>query len=182
MKPQDIDIIVFPEAQKNILIDHCLRKLNEDYREDETKEKKAYGLVGGKIIEKSLHINYVKPLRQNWRSHKDYKVYMDKIFNDHAEPSETPLSLRGWMANPSEIKSMINDCIEKGLDLVGTYHMHRVAWEHDLTRELPTTLDSILAKDSELFTFIVSTVNPSKIVIRAFFESIPDKEIKILFE
>ena len=175
-----INDIVLPDEQRNKLVQHCLRKLNEDFLGWETKEKKAFGLIGGKIVGNALCINYIQPLYENWRTYKDYKEYMDKILAQYAELSETPLANRGWIANPYEIEKMLKECTAQKIELIGTYHMHRVPWKHDLTRELPTKLDSVLAKDSELFTVIISAVNPAKMIIRAFYESIPEQEINIL--
>jgi hypothetical protein len=46
-------------------------------------------------------------------------------------------------------------------------------------REKPTELDTVLAKDTELFMLIVSVIDPKKPVVRAFFEGCPDKEVPI---
>ncbi len=179
MLNENLRKIILSSAARNTVIYHCARKLKEEYFENETPEKKAYGLLGGKIVGSTVQIEHAQPLYKNLRSSAEYRAYMDDILEKYAESSETPLARRGWVANPYEVKSMSDQLITQGLQLVGTYHMHRVAWENDLTRELPTTLDKALAEQSDLFGFIVSAVNPKKMIIRAFYESCPDREIEI---
>jgi len=182
MRVDNIKKIILFNNEKKLLIQHCLRKLNEFYEPSETREKKAYGLLGGKVENNFLYINYIKPLRVNFRSQYGYKQYMDDILNKYAEASETPLSKRGWVASPDELESTFTECDKKNIELVGNYHMHRVAWKHDLTRELPTKLDYVLAKDSGFITFIISAVDLKNLIIRAFFEGDSDKEIDIQIE
>ena len=57
--------------------------------------------------------------------------------------------------------------------------MHRVGWAHDVKRDTPTILDAVLARNSEMIMFIISTVDPEKPVMRAFYEGISDKEIPL---
>ena len=63
---------------------------------------------------------------------------------------------------------------EKGQELVGTYHMHRVGWEHDSKRDTPTKLDAVLAEGSGLIMFIISMVDPSSPIIKAFYEGVTE--------
>ena len=66
--------------------------------------------------------------------------------------------------------------------LLGAYHMHRVAWQDDPLRDMPTALDTILAADSGMLIFIISMVKVNQPTIRAFYEGKPDLEIPIIIE
>jgi hypothetical protein len=176
---QPVEKMVLPQAQYNRLISHCLRKLEEDYLEDEAPERKAYGLLGGRLDNTRLKIESVALLKRNVRAVQPHKAYMDELLGRFAMPSETPLHRRGWVADPLESRNILLDFSRDGLELVGTYHMHRVGWENDPIRDTPTELDTILAEGSEVFQVIVSTVDPEKPIVRAFYEGIPDQEIPI---
>lgn|SRR3990167_659534 len=178
---EKINAIVLPEVARKTLLDHCFRKLSGEYFEGEESEKKAYGLIGGRIIEGFLYMCHIAPLTHNSRSVGLEKKRMDGLLNQHAEASETPLARRGWVAEPLETLQINQSLLEKELELVAAYHMHRVPWDNDPCRELPTHLDTVLAADSGLFTVIISTVNPEKPIIRAFYEGFPDKEIPMMF-
>lgn len=176
---QTIHKITLPKAQREALLAHCIRKLNQQYLDHEIKERKAYGLIGGKIINDSLYIEKIAPLYKNTRTEGEDKKYMDGALNSYAQASETPLAQRGWVAHPEETLDILTDFASDSLEIVGAYHMHRVSWENDVTRERPSVLDTELAKDSGLFAFIISVVNPKVPVIRAFYEGFPDQELTI---
>lgn len=105
---------------------------------------------------------------------------MDKIMAEHAIPSKTPFDKRGWVADPEELANSIKVCQANQDTMLGTYHMHRVAWGHDALRDTPTKLDTVLAKDSRLLMFIISMVNPGQPMIRAFYEGDLGKEVPIV--
>lgn len=161
------------------MLQHCLRKLRQEYLPEEIPEPKAYGLIGGKQAGQSLSAELVAPLSKNSRTEGGMKDYMDPILNQHAIPSATPFASRGWATDPGETLNFIKICQQHNLQLIGTYHMHRVPWEGDEKREKPTELDTVLAKDTELFMFIVTVVDPAKPVVRAFYEGYPDQELPI---
>ena len=98
----------------------------------------------------------------------------------HAVPSETPLSKRGWVAAPEELLKVIRGIQQENLLLLGSYHMHRVAWPDDPLRDTPTTLDTVLGAESNMLVFIISMVNSEEPLIRAFYEGKPDREIPIV--
>jgi len=101
--------------------------------------------------------------------------------DEHAIPSETPLDKRGWVADPEETRLVLENCREHGSLLLGSYHMHRVAWAHDQVRDTPTILDTVLGKGSRLIMFIISMVDPDQPTIRAFMEGDIRREIPINF-
>ena len=169
-----------PKDQREVFISHCLRKLNQKYLEHESKERKAYGLIGGRVEDNVLCIGAIAPLYKNSREHSDEKRYMDEVLGKHAQASETPLPQRGWVADADETINILGEFGAKGLELIAAYHMHRVPWENDPTRETPTELDTVLAEGSGLFTFIIATINPDMPVIRAFYEGYIDQELPIV--
>lgn len=163
----------------DVLVAHCLRKLAGEYLAGEAPERKAYGLIGGSLDRGVIKVGKIAPLMTNVRSVEPYKSYMDQLLGRFAIPSETPLDKRAWVADPRESRNILLDFLRQGLELVATYHMHRVGWESDPLRDTPTELDTVLAEGSEAFLVVVSTVEPTKPIVRAFYEGIPDKEVPI---
>ena len=174
-----VERIVMPAGQYDTLLNHCLRKLRAEYREDEAPERKAYGLIGGRLAQGTLTMDRIAPLKKNARALEPYKSHMDEVLGRFAIPSETPLEKRAWVADPGESRRILMDLARQGMELVATYHMHRVGWESDPVRDTPTELDTVLAEGSALFLVVVSTVIPRWPIVRAFYEGIPDQEVPI---
>ena len=170
--------IVLPEINRETILEHCRRAL-EAHRNGRAEEGKSFGLVCGTVFKHVITVADSFPLQKNVRSQAPYKEYMDKIMEEHAIASVTPLDQRGWVADPAELFTRIKECRGKGQMLIGTYHMHKVGWDHDSLRDTPTKLDAVLARESELLMFIISMVDPARPVIRAFYEGIMDREIPI---
>lgn len=171
--------IILPAAQYQLIVDHCRRKLAELYLTGETRERKAYGLVAGFQAENGVAVAQCLPLLRNGRFQSPYKGYMDRLMHEYAHSSVTPLTQRGWIADPEELFETIRQCRNAGMEILGSYHMHRVAWPHDPRRDTPTRLDTIMAAGSGIFMFIVSMVEPERPIIRAFFEGEPDLEAPV---
>ena len=55
------------------------------------------GIIAGSQNENLLEVTRVLPGKKNVRSEEPYKTYMDRIMAQHAVPSKTPLSKRGWV-------------------------------------------------------------------------------------
>ncbi|MFA5719078.1 MAG: hypothetical protein WC952_15320 [Desulfobulbaceae bacterium] len=172
--------IILPENCRQGILEHCHQAL-EEHRMGRAGSGKAFGLVCGTVAGDILNAAACFRLKENVRSRSPYKEQVDRIMAEHAVPSETPLPNRGWVADPAELFARIRECRSSGQVLLGTYHMHRVAWEHDRDRDTPTELDEVLARDSGLLMFIVSMVRPEQPVIRAFYEGMKEKEIPIIF-
>lgn len=172
--------IVFPVQLIDVVISHCKKNLVSEDSHPGNTEKKAFGLVAGRIEESTIQVCRCFPLTQNARSREPYKNHMDQLMANHAIRSETPLHLRGWVAEPEELMEKIHICQDEGLLLLGTYHMHRVAWSHDPVRDTPTQIDTVLAEKSRLIMFIISMVNPEQPIIRAFYEGILSCEYPIV--
>lgn len=168
--------INLPEQQRHTIIDHC-RSALDAFTQGKLDEGKAFGLIFGKVADKGITVGRCFALAQNVRSQTPYKEYMDKVMTDYAIPSVTPLEKRGWVADPAELFARIKECRKENLQLIGTYHMHRVGWQHDAKRDTPTKLDAVLAKDSGLIMFIISMVDPVSPIIRAFYEGETEREI-----
>ena len=148
--------------------------------EGETHERKAFGLVGGRKSGSDFLAEKCFPLIKNVRNLEPYANFMDQAMQDHAIPSETPFAKRGWIAEPEELLGKIRQFQQEDQCLLGAYHMHRVAWPDDPLRDRPTTLDTVLAAESGIFIYIVSMVDPTRPLIRAFYEADPAKEIPVL--
>lgn len=176
----ECDHILLADEERRRIIDHCRRKLNEAYLETEAGEQKAYGLVAGRCEGGVATVIRCAPLLKNARANDRFKPLMDQAMQEFAVPSITPLDRRGWVADPDELSALVREFTASGLRLIGTYHMHRVAWEHDPIRDTPTELDTILGAKSRLIMFIVSMVDPARPIIRAFYEGRPDTEIPVI--
>jgi len=174
--------IICPESKWQEVLEHCRRKLAGDYLEGESRMPRAYGLVAGIQTGSALEVERVLPIKKNVRDQEPYKGFMDKVMKEHAVPSKTPFSKRGWMTDPEELKRCYEACDQEGLMVFGTYHMHVVPWKHDPLRDKPTKLDGVLARNSQLFTFIVSMVDMTRPRIRAFYEALEEREVPILIQ
>ncbi len=174
------NIIYLPEGCRSILLEHCRRKLDEKYLPDEPREKKAFGIIAGKKTAKGIIVRRCFPLQRNVRLQKPYKDYIDKVMEKYAIPSETPLSKRGWVADPGELQDVLVECQRDNITVVGSYHMHRLAWQHDRDRDTPTKLDDVLGEQSRMIMFIISMVIPDRPVIRAFYEGKLHSEFSIV--
>jgi len=171
--------IEFPGTCWQEIISHCRRKLDGRYIGDEPAEKKAFGLVAGRKEDSRLIAKRCFALKKNARYQLPFSDYMDRILAQHAIPSETSLDKRGWVADPRELTDITGECRETGLIVLGAYHMHRVAWPDDPTRDTPTELDRILAAGSRMVMFVVSMVDPARPLMRAFYEGSLEREIPI---
>lgn len=161
------------------MLRHCRRKLLGEYLPGEDRNQKAFGLLAGKRETDVITVSRCFPLLRNDRQSETHRHNMDRIMAEHAVPSETPFTERGWVAAPPELAEVLRECRRLDLVLVGSYHMHRVAWPDDPLRDTPTTLDKILGSDSRLLMFIMSMVNPDRPSLRAFHEGDIAREISV---
>ncbi len=178
----EIDKIVIPATLWDEIKAHCRRKMAGEFLPGETPVRRAYGMLAGNIAEGQAHVSRVIFFRINARGVEPLKSYMDDVMRRFAVPSKTPLEQRGWITDPEELMESYSICDREGLTVFGTYHMHIVPWDHDPLRDTPTRLDTVLAKDSGLFMFIISLVDESRPIIRAFMEGDPEREAEVLIE
>lgn len=178
----EFDHILMEDDQRQHLVDHCQRKLAEKFLAQEAAEQKAYGLVAGRCVDGEVIVVRCVPLLKNARANDRFKPLMDQAMYEFAVPSVTPMDRRGWVADPDELLTKVKEFNHEGLRLIGTYHMHRVAWKHDPIRDTPTKLDTILGAKSRLLMFIISMVDPARPIIRAFYEGHPEAEVAIYSE
>jgi hypothetical protein len=177
-----INRIIMPDSIWQEILAHGKRKLAGDYLPGESRGKRAYGIIAGSQNENLLEVACVLPGKKNVRSEEPYKTYMDRSMAQHAVPSKTPLSKRGWVIDPLEVKECYDICDRENLIVLGTYHMHIVPWEGDPIRDTPTHLDTVLARNSCLFQFIISMVDITNPIIRAFYEGQSEKEVPIFIQ
>lgn len=166
----DLEEIVFPEDRYRQLVAHARRKLAGDYLAEEEQAPKAYGLVGGRVSDGNGAVTHVVPLLRNQRDEAHLKPAVDKVMDDLAIRSETPLDRRGWVSDPREIAAADELFDRAGAVLLGGYHMHRVAWDHDPVRDSCTEVDTELGTGSGLWMFILSMVDREHPVLRAYYE------------
>ncbi|MBW3609091.1 MAG: hypothetical protein KY463_12200 [Actinobacteria bacterium] len=166
--------------QYAVLVGHARRKLRGEYLPGETLERKAFGLLVGRIEGERATTTAIVPLRRNLRHEQPYKEQIDALVHALAVPSQTPLQRRGWLADPKELIAAQEACDADGTIMLGSYHMHRVGWPADPRRETCTALDEALARDRGLWMLVLSMVDPERPVLRAFFEGDNDREAAIV--
>ncbi len=177
-----IDRIVLPQSGWDEIVSHCRRKLAGEFLPGESEIRRAYGILAGLQENGEIKIDYVLPVKKNARAVEPLKTYMDTVMEKYAKPSKTPMGQRGWITDPLELKECYEVCDQKDLQIFGTYHMHIVAWEGDPLRDMPTVLDTVLAKNSNLFTFIIAMVDESNPSIKAFYEGKSEQEVPVVIE
>ena len=164
------------------IIAHCRRKLAGDFFPDESPVKRAFGILAGLRQKDELHVRQALPIKKNARNVEPLKSFMDKLMEQHAVPSTTPMEQRGWVTDPQEFKACLDFCKHEGLTMFGAYHIHVVPWPGDPLRDTPTGLDAVLVRGSKMYSFIISMVNPETPIIRAFYEGEIGAETPILIE
>lgn len=180
---QSVKVMTLPEGLWRRIVDHAARKLRREYEAHEEPAPKAYGLVGGRRLStRHLRITHAFPLVRNLRYEPHLSDEIDRLVQELAVRSETPLDRRGWVADPREVMAAERVCDGSGSLLVGTYHMHRVPWPQDPWRDTPTALDTRLAEGSGMWALILSMVEPARPRLRAFYESRIDLEANVQVE
>lgn len=174
-----LEELYFPRHLYWRMLAHARRKLARQYLAGEERERKAYGLVGARLIGAVAEVSHVVPLLRNRRSDPEMCSYVDELMDEVAIASETPNDRRGWITDPREVLAAEREFDAAGSVLLGGYHMHRVAWEGDPLRDTCTELDTCLAEGSGLWMFILSLVDPDRPVLRTFFEGRNDQEAAI---
>lgn len=164
------------------VVSHARRKLAGRYLPGEEREQKAFGLLGADITGARADVTDVFPLWRNERHLSWAAGEFDTAVHRFAVPSETPMERRGWVADPREVLEADKTCAAKGSIVVGSYHTHRVAWNHDPVRDRSTELDQHLAATSGLWMVIVSIVDPCRPRLRAFFEGSHAWEAMVIIE
>ena len=177
---EEISCINLPEHNWQRMLEHCRRKLAGDFLEGESRFRRAYGLLAGTRYKDALSVRRVLPLKRNVRDKEPFKGFMDELMEKYAVPSKTPMSQRGWITDPEELKEHYDRCDREGLMILGTYHVHLIPWEDDPLRDTPTRLDTILAENSNLFSFILSMVDATQPRLRAFYEGVKEQEVPVL--
>jgi hypothetical protein len=175
-----VDRIYLPRKIWDTIVAHCKRKLAGNFLPGESEVKRAYGILAGIQEKAELRVQLVLPVKKNARNQEPLKSYMDNVMTEHAVASTTPLSQRGWITDPEELMECYNQCDKQNLQIYGTYHMHIVPWKGDPVRDTPTMLDTVLAKDSNLFSFIISMVDVEKPSMKAFFEGNINQEVPLI--
>jgi hypothetical protein len=175
MSPQ----ILLPRSLYASVVSHVVRKLTGHYLEGETPERKAFGILAGRPADGGYTVTSVFPLLVNLRRDDRYRQDMDDVVSRYAITSDTPNEQRGWIAHPSELLAIEHACDEYGWLVLGNYHTHRVAWQHDPLRDTCTELDRALAAGGAQWTFIVSAVDLRRPLLRAFYEADNSREATI---
>ncbi|HWC25210.1 MAG TPA: hypothetical protein VG474_01380 [Solirubrobacteraceae bacterium] len=162
------------------MLAHARRKLLGDHLPGETPERKAFGLVVGRIDADRAETTDVVPLLRNLRHEGPYRAQIDALVRALAVPSETPPERRGWYADPKELLAAQRACDLAGTVIFGSYHVHRVGWPEDPRRETCTALDEALARGRGLWMLVLSMVDPDRPVLRAFFEGDNEREARVV--
>lgn len=172
--------IQLPAALRAEVVGHAARKLRGEYRDDESPEPQAFGLLAGIPEGDALRAAATFALRRNLRTDPRRGREVDAVIRELATDSRTPISRRGWVAAPAELIAAQEQCDRTGLTVFAAYHMHKVPWDHDPLRDRPTPLDTALGEGQGLWMLIVSMVDPTHPRLRAFWEGRPDAEVPLV--
>lgn len=173
--------IKISKEQYEKIINHCTRKLQKIYTNDETHEQQAFGGIVAKRVNDEYVVTKVYNLKKNYRFDKRTSIKMNSLLNEYAIPGDLNIEERAWSIDPIELNEILIN-LDTDEEFIGTYHMHHdKSWNSDYPKELASDLDRKLAKDTELINFIVYIGNEKK-GIRAFYESLLDKEYLVFME
>ena len=178
--PAQVERIILPQSAWDNIVTHCKRKIAGEFLPGESPVRRAYGILAGSRQDGEILIERVLPVKKNARGIEPLKTYMDAVMAEYARPSTTPMSQRGWITDPEELKECYEQCDRENLEIFGTYHMHIVPWEGDPLRDTPTLLDTVLARNSNLFTFIIAMTDVSRPAIKAFFEGEKEQQVPVV--
>jgi hypothetical protein len=178
----EIRHIRLPQTVWETITAHCRRKMAGEFLPGESPVKRAFGILAGVRSGDELHVRHVVEIKKNARNVEPLKSFMDKLMEQYATPSTTPMDQRGWVTDPFEFKQCMDLCKREGLTMFGAYHIHVVPWPGDPLRDTPTGLDAVLVKGSKMYSFIISMVNPEQPIIRAFYEGETSAETPIRIE
>ena len=167
------------EEDYDKIINHCKRKLNQIYYDDETKEQQAFGVIVGEKNKDGINVTRVVNLKRNYRFDPETSKKMNAMLEKYAIPGGIEINERAWAIDPVELNEIIIDLNENEMFL-GTYHMHSdLSWTGDYPKELPTKLDRELNKGNNLINLIVC-IEKNNEKIRAFYESDINKEYEMI--
>ncbi|MGG7178493.1 hypothetical protein ACQPU1_12900 [Clostridium paraputrificum] len=176
-----INKIKISKENYDFILKHCIRKLNKEFEEDETPEQQAFGVIGGREVGDELIIEHISALKKNYRLNKSVSTEMTNYLEDFASPGELDIEKRGWVVEPKEFKEVLEIIDDKGLEFIGTYHMHHDnSWYSDVPKDVTSILDKQLAKGSKAFMFIAYISSENKHSLKAFYEAVKEVDIYII--
>jgi proteasome lid subunit RPN8/RPN11 len=135
--------VYVPESLFEELIHVCLYSLPH----------KAYGLIGGVDL---YHPKSIYRCSTNLRNEPEWKAIFESYGEFYLNPD------LGFVISAMEVKEVQEVMASRGESFVGVFHSHRY-----LPAE-PTPLDVALNMSANLVSYIVSVVDPSSPVVRAF--------------
>ncbi len=172
--------LVLPEPGHGTVVEHGRRKVAGRHLPGEPTLRRAFGLLAGVWDAPDvLRVTAVFPLVESARNDPGTAEEVDELYDAYAVSTSTPRHDRGWVARPADVMHAQQVSDEAGWLLFGHYHTHRVPWPDDPYRDSCTAFDTALARDSGMWTFIVSLVDPETPRIRAFYEGSLDREAEL---
>lgn len=160
---------------------HCVRKLTGIFFDDETPEHQAYGLLGATLENDSIYIEKIFPCKLNFRYDPSVLNHMNELVETYAIAADTPINQRGWVIQPEELLHAYNTFAALGLTVIGSYHMHHDgSWLGTMSKEYPSEFDAKLAENSEMLMFIASIKSKSLYSLKAFYNGLKEKEMRII--
>jgi len=136
------------------LINICKEKLNKKYPKN--KNPKSFGAIIGKKFQDKILIKEIVPLEHDLRQKEPYKSYMEKMISIYSKPCPyCKPEDRGWVADIEEVKKIEQTSLQRGLEIIAFYHMHRCPLPIDMS-ELHM-LDAMLANPKYLSAIVDMT-------------------------
>jgi hypothetical protein len=107
---------------------------------------KAFGLVSGSDL---YHPKGLHPCKTNLRNEPEWRPLFESFGDFYKDPD------LGFVISHPEVKAVLESIDARQEAFIGVFHSHR------FLRAEPTKLDLFLSSDSNLFSYIVSVVDPS---------------------
>jgi hypothetical protein len=107
---------------------------------------KAFGLVSGTDL---YHPQALHPCKTNLRNDPEWKPIFESFGDFYKDPD------LGFVISHPEVRDVMESIDARRESFIGVFHSHR------FLRAEPTDIDLFLSSDSDLFSYIVSVVDPS---------------------
>ncbi len=114
---------------------------------------KAFGLVGGIDL---YHPKTFYPCKTNLRNHPEWRSIFESFGDFYKDPD------LGFVVSHPEAKTVMDAMYARNESFVGVFHSHRYL------KAEPSEIDIYLNSDPDLFSYIVSVVDPSAPTLGVF--------------
>jgi len=155
--------LILNSFQLETIKNHCKNALS-------SKPRKAFGLLFGTKAEDKWEVKEVinEGLKDVSRE-SEYYLFITSVFERVGWPQcDCPREDMGFVIDPQDVERAIQSSKQRGLELLGIYHLHPCEHRTDQSPELPSKVDIELAVPDILMMIVYGTRNQGIKSIRAF--------------